>query len=88
MIAEFSRLFDLGPLRPELSFVHRWGYARALRPLDRGALFDEDLRVGLGGDWTCGGRVEGAFLSGVALAGRVLGLTEAARVSVTADGSG
>ena len=73
MLAELSRLFDLGPLQPELSFVHRWGYARALRPLDRGALFDEDLRVGIGGDWACGGRVEGAFLSGVALAGRVLG---------------
>jgi photolyase PhrII len=76
MIAELSRLFNLGPLVPELSFVHRWGYARALRPLACGALFDEDLRVGLGGDWACGGRVEGAFLSGIALAGRVLGLPE------------
>ncbi len=81
MIADLSRLFELGPLAPELSFVHRWGYARALRPLDRGALFDEDVRVGLGGDWACGGRVEGAFLSGVALAGRVLGLPEAAPAS-------
>ncbi len=75
MIAELSRLFDLGPQAPELSFVHRWGYARARRPLDRGALFDEDARVGIGGDWACGGRVEGAFLSGVALAGRVLATT-------------
>jgi hypothetical protein len=73
MIAEFARLFELGPGDPERSFVHRWGHARAVRPLDRGALFDEDVRVGLGGDWACGGRVEGAFLSGVALAGRVLG---------------
>ena len=74
MLAEFARLSGLGPRAPELSFVHRWGYARAARPLDRGALFDEDARVGLGGDWACGGRVEGAFLSGVALAGRVLAL--------------
>ena len=89
MIAELSRLFDLGPLDPELSFVHRWGYARAPRPLDRGALFDEDARVGASGDWACGGRVEGAFLSGVALAGRVLGLperTNAARAEGSADG--
>ena len=77
MIAELSRLFELGPLAPELSFAHRWGYARAMKPLDRGALFDEDARVGLGGDWACGGRVEGAVRSGVALAGRVLGLPEA-----------
>ena len=77
MIAELSRLFDLGPQKPELSFVHRWGYARAQRPLDCGALFDEDARVGLGGDWACGGRVEGAFLSGVALAERILGRADA-----------
>jgi len=72
MIGELSRLFELGPLDPELAFVHRWGYARAPRPLESGAIFDEDLRIGLGGDWACGGRVEGAFLSGIALAGRVL----------------
>jgi hypothetical protein len=38
------------------------------------ALFDDDARLGVGGDWSAGGRVEGAFLSGVALAGRVLSL--------------
>jgi photolyase PhrII len=91
MIAELARVFDLGPVEPELSFVHRWGYARALRPLERGALFDEEVRVGVGGDWACGGRVEGAFLSGIALAGRVLGLPElpeATRPSGAADRSG
>ncbi len=91
LIAELSRLFDLEPLAPELSFVHRWGHARALRPLDRGALFDEEARVGAAGDWACGGRVEGAFLSGVALAGRVLGLpepTEASPPSGAAGGRG
>ncbi len=88
MIAELSRLFDLGPREPELAFAHRWAYARAVRPLDRGALFDEDVRVGASGDWACGGRVEGAFLAGVALAGRVLGLPEPARAPATADGSG
>ena len=41
-----------------------------------GIVFDEDARLGVGGDWTAGGRVEGAFLSGLALAGRVLGLAE------------
>ena len=73
LLTELARLFELGSLDPELAFVHRWGYARALHPLDRGAIYDEELRIGLGGDWACGGRVEGAFLSGIALAGRVLG---------------
>ena len=73
MIAELARLFELGPLQPEMAFVHRWEYARALHPLERGAIFDADAGIGLGGDWACGGRVEGAFLSGIALAGRMLG---------------
>jgi renalase len=76
LIAELARLFDLGTVQLEHAVVHRWGYARALRPLDCGALFDEEARVGAAGDWAAGGRVEGAFLSGVALAGRVLGLPE------------
>lgn len=82
MIAELARLFDVGPLDDVESFVHRWGQARAATAHAQAAestasqapaLFDEDQRIGLGGDWAAGGRVEGAFLSGVALAGRVLG---------------
>ena len=74
MIAEFARLFGLGGLRAELTYLRRWAAARAPNPLERGALFDEEARVGLGGDWACGGRIEGAFLSGLALAARVLAL--------------
>ena len=77
MLAELSRLFALGPLRPERTVLRRWVYARAPRPLTRGALFDVDASVGVGGDWLAGGRVEGAFLSGVALAERVLAALEA-----------
>jgi renalase len=36
-------------------------------------LWDCVERLGACGDWCVGGRVEAAFLSGVALAGRVLG---------------
>ncbi len=73
MLAAFTTTFDLGPLRPPFRRLRRWAFARAPRPLDVGALFDDDARVGLGGDWACGGRVEGAFVSGLALAQRVLG---------------
>lgn len=75
MLAALAAAFDLRPLRPAFQHLRRWAFARAPRPLDVGALFDDDARVGLGGDWACGGRVEGAFVSGIALAQRVLGQT-------------
>lgn len=52
--------------------AHRWRYARADAPLPERCLFDPRLRVGVGGDWCGGPRVEGAWLSGRALAQRVL----------------
>jgi photolyase PhrII len=36
-------------------------------------LFDEQRWIGACGDWCAGARVEGAFLSGMAIAGRILG---------------
>lgn len=80
LIEEFARLFGLRRLRPALTCVRRWSLARAPNPLDSGALFDEEARLGLGGDWACGGRIEGAFLSGLELAGRVL---EAGKPQIT-----
>jgi len=59
--------------RVEFSAAHRWRYAQAREPLDAGALWFDDYRLGLAGDWCHGSRVEGAFLSGAAAAGRLLG---------------
>lgn len=53
--------------------AHRWRYALAQSPLQAGALWDAPRRFGLGGDWCHGSRVEGAYLSGLALAERVMG---------------
>jgi hypothetical protein len=36
-------------------------------------LFDHRQSIGVCGDWCAGARVEGAFLSGIAIAGRILG---------------
>ena len=74
LLGELSRLFGLNKLAPEVSLVRRWALARAPSPLSCNALFDEEARIGLGGDWAARGRVEGAFLSGLALADRVLGI--------------
>ncbi len=54
--------------------AHRWRHAAVPEPLDVGALWDAEARLAVCGDWCQGGRVEGAFLSGMAAAGRVLQL--------------
>jgi predicted NAD/FAD-dependent oxidoreductase len=47
--------------------AHRWRYALADQPLDAPFLLDEELGLGLCGDWCLGGRLEAAYLSGRAL---------------------
>ena len=54
--------------------AHRWRFALPPEPLAEPCLFDADLRLAACGDWCGGPRVEGAFLSGVAAAGRLLAL--------------
>lgn len=50
--------------------AHRWRYA--LSPgLGAGCLWDAQHRIGACGDWCADGRIEGAWLSGVALASRL-----------------
>ncbi|GMT96531.1 hypothetical protein KH5H1_06500 [Corallococcus caeni] len=51
--------------------AHRWRFAMPSPPLETPALFDPALGLGACGDWCAGPRVEGAFLSGVALARRI-----------------
>lgn len=72
LVSELATLFELPPLEPALCVTRRWMLARAPAPLDAGSLHDHDAGIGLGGDWLCGGRVDGAFASGRALAARLL----------------
>ncbi|MEM6979351.1 MAG: FAD-dependent oxidoreductase [Planctomycetota bacterium] len=52
--------------------AHRWRYSVADNPLDDGCLWDPALGLGACGDWCAGSRVEGAFVSGTAMAGALL----------------
>jgi predicted NAD/FAD-dependent oxidoreductase len=56
------------PLVQSTVAAHRWRWALPVNPLPEPFLFDERLAIGLAGDWCGGPRVEGAYLSGVALA--------------------
>jgi len=52
--------------------THRWRYAIPARVLDTSCLWDRETGIGACGDWCNGPRIEGAFLSGTAMAGEVL----------------
>lgn len=53
---------------PTYAAVHRWRYARTHTPLGQPFLWDQQLNIGLCGDWCLGHRVEDAFVSGLELA--------------------
>jgi renalase len=59
------------PLMPVAVAAHRWRLALPVNPLTEQFLFDPQLGIGLAGDWCGGPRVEGAYLSGMALAGAI-----------------
>lgn len=65
LIAAFEALGGPAPLA---ATAHRWRYADTEPALTRGSWWDPSLRLGMCGDWLNGGKVEGAWLSGRALA--------------------
>ena len=63
---------QLGAPPPETWTAHRWRYADSDPALDLGCVWDAQQGIGLCGDWLNGGKVEGAWLSGRALAKRIV----------------
>jgi photolyase PhrII len=57
---------------PEFAAAHLWRFARAQNPIGDGCLWDRQAMIGVCGDWCCNSRIEGALLSGAAMAGRLL----------------
>ena len=66
--AEFAQLTGRILPSPMHIAAHRWLYSATPLTLDRQALFDPLSGLVICGDWLAGGRVEGAFRSGVAAA--------------------
>ena len=52
--------------------LHRWLYASVSISPQQAALWDPNMSLAACGDWCLGGRIEGAFLSGLAAANRLL----------------
>ncbi len=72
LLQEFARLLGNTAFEPEQVFTHRWAFAQVPRPQNQGAVLDTSAKLGLAGDWLAGGRVEGAYLSGLTLAEQLM----------------
>jgi predicted NAD/FAD-dependent oxidoreductase len=73
LLAEFFAVLGVPARQPVHLAAHRWSLARPGAALQVQCLWRREHALGLCGDWCLGGRMEGAFLSGTAAAGRVLG---------------
>jgi len=71
MLTAFSEIAER-PVAPVHGAAHRWRYALVDPVTTASSLYDPALGIGAAGDWCGGPRIEGALLSGVALAGQVL----------------
>jgi renalase len=60
-------------LLPQMLQGVLWLHSTPMNPLPQECLWDPELKLGLAGDWCDGPRIEGAYLSGLALAEAALG---------------
>ncbi len=68
LLADFFAAAGITQIAPTHIDAHRWLYALPQALRGEGARFDPALRLGIAGDWLHSPRVEGAWLSGRALA--------------------
>lgn len=69
LINETSRIIGHDVSVAEHKTLHGWRYAQnAQREIDGSSFIDPEHLIGVCGDWSFGGRVEGAFMSGFDLA--------------------
>lgn len=68
LVAAFREILSFDSARIVHAIAHRWRFAIPKTPLISPYLVDPDHLLFAAGDWCAGPRVEGAFLSGVAVA--------------------
>lgn len=67
LLAAFVDHIGIGSPAVIANSVHRWRYAK-VGAVDRGAIWNSNIRLGACGDWLLGPRIEAAWLSGQQLA--------------------
>ena len=74
LMDSFFKSMGQTPVDPIFCQTRYWKTAAAANPLNVGCLWDAALKIGLCGDWCQMSRFEGAVLSGMAMAGRILNM--------------
>ena len=72
LIDEFWKVTLQSPLTLNFVVAHRWRYALPIEPLPERFVIDLEANLAACGDWCGGPRIEGAFLSGHAMANAIL----------------
>ncbi|MEO0532148.1 MAG: FAD-dependent oxidoreductase [Planctomycetota bacterium] len=72
LLAAFGKAIDAQLPSPVHCTAHRWRFALPETPLTESSLADPTIGLYAAGDWCGGPRVEGAYLSGLAAAERIL----------------
>jgi len=80
LLSAFADITAAPELNPVHLDAHRWLFSATPLSLDGLVFFDDDSGLVVCGDWLAGGRVEGAFRSGVAAADCIL-----RQIGVSAD---
>lgn len=71
LLRAFGEALQFDVLTPVHAAAHRWRYALTQSQVDGGCLLDARARIAVAGDWCHGGRIEGAYLSGLAAGERL-----------------
>jgi len=72
LLKAFFESSGMHAVKPKYIRAHRWRYASPQEPLRAGCLWNKAEGIGVCGDWCHSARVQGAFLSGLQLAERVI----------------
>jgi predicted NAD/FAD-dependent oxidoreductase len=72
LLGEFWKITGLEEQAPLATYTHRWRYAIPSKSYPARYIAQQDNTLLACGDWAGGPKVEGAFLSGCAAAGRIL----------------
>jgi len=72
LLSSFFESSGLSPVMPKFMRTHKWYYGWSDEPLRADCLWDKNTRLGACGDWCHKGRMEGAYLSGISLAEKII----------------